>query len=163
MRPLRGGWADDGAAIAVVVKFQAGLPLADMKARLVLNRLSGKARNPVDQPAGPRTTSKRSKRLTSFTVFLTTEADAAELRGLADVEGVEEIRLEAIAEPGESGEAGIARREARAVAAAPVQQSEDLALVAAPFKVPEAASEPRSAAAAVAHAGKACRRKSEDR
>ena len=37
-------WLDKGAKTAVVVTFQANLPLADMKARLVLNRLSTKAR-----------------------------------------------------------------------------------------------------------------------
>ena len=87
-------WLEQSAAIALVVIFQPNLPLADMKARLVLNRLSSKARilstaPPVEQLDDIETLSK-------FTVFLTSEADAAELHALADVEGVAEIRLEAI-------------------------------------------------------------------
>ncbi len=114
---------EEGAAIAVVVSFQPGLPLADMKARLVLNRLSGKARILSTSP--PVEQLEEIEALTRFTVFLTTEADAEELRGLADVEGVEDIRLEAIGGPGESGEAGLARErlERRLERSPPFQRS----------------------------------------
>ena len=78
--------------LAVVVTFQANLPLADMKARLVLNRLSTKARILSTDP--PVEQLEEIETLTSFTVVLTTETDSAELRSLADVEGVEEIRFE---------------------------------------------------------------------
>jgi two-component system, chemotaxis family, sensor kinase CheA len=87
-------WIDEGQAIAVVVIFQANLPLADMKARLVLNRLSSKARILSTNP--PVEQLDEIEMLTSFTINLTTLADAAELRSLADVEGVDAIRLEKI-------------------------------------------------------------------
>ncbi len=87
-------WLDEGAGIAVVVKFQANLPLADMKARLVLNRLSSKARIISTDP--PVEQLDEIETLSSFTVRLSTEVDHAELRSLADVEGVVEIRLEPI-------------------------------------------------------------------
>jgi two-component system, chemotaxis family, sensor kinase CheA len=84
-------WLDEGAAITVVVTFQANLPLVDMKARLVLNRLSSKARILSTKP--PIEQLDETEALSSFTIFLTTEADEAELRSLADVEGVDEIRF----------------------------------------------------------------------
>jgi two-component system, chemotaxis family, sensor kinase CheA len=80
------------AAIAMIVVFEPNLPLADMKARLVLNRLSAKARILSTNPAVERLDDVDP--LTQFTVYLTADCDADELRALADVEGVVEIRLE---------------------------------------------------------------------
>ena len=81
----------------MTVIFEPNLPLADMKARLVLNRLSTKARILCDRPA--RGAARRGRSLTRFTVFLATDCDADELRGLADVEGVAEVRLESASTP----------------------------------------------------------------
>ncbi len=126
VRPAVQSWPDLGAAFAVVVIFQSGLPLADMKARLVLNRLSAKAR--IHSTSPPVEQLDEIETLRSFTVFLTTEAEAAELRSLADVEGVEEIRLEPMAGTDSRGAAGQASKEARAGARAlpePESRSDD--------------------------------------
>ena len=72
--------------------FQPNLPLADMKARLVLNRLSTRARILSTDP--PVEQLDEIEPLTRFTVYLTAEANVDELRSLADVEGVAEIRIE---------------------------------------------------------------------
>ena len=76
----------------MVVIFQPNLPLADMKARLVLNRLSTKARILSTDPPVERL--DEIDPLTRFTVYLTADANADELRSLADVEGVAEIQIE---------------------------------------------------------------------
>ena len=83
---------DEPGGIVLVVIFQPNLPLADMKARLVLNRLSTKVRVLSTDPPVERL--DEADPLTKFTIFLTTECDPDELRGLADVEGVTEIQIE---------------------------------------------------------------------
>ena len=77
---------------ALIVIFQPNLPLADMKARLVLNRLSTRARILSTDP--PLERLDEIDHLTKFTVYLTAEANTDELRSLADVEGVAEIEIE---------------------------------------------------------------------
>jgi two-component system, chemotaxis family, sensor kinase CheA len=84
-------FADPGG-IALVIIFEPNLPLADMKARLVLNRLSARVRVVSTDPPVERL--DETEPLGRFTVFLTTDCDPAELRSLADVEGVTEIHLE---------------------------------------------------------------------
>ncbi len=64
-----------------------------MKARLVLNRLSTKARILSSDPSVEQLDVVEN--LSQLTVCLVTESDLGELRGLADVEGVAEIRLAA--------------------------------------------------------------------
>jgi two-component system, chemotaxis family, sensor kinase CheA len=81
--------------MALIVIFEANLPLADMKARLVLNRLSAKVRVLSTDP--PMERLDETDPLTRFTIFLTTDCDPDELRGLADVEGVTAIRIEPLA------------------------------------------------------------------
>ena len=83
---------EEPGGIALIVIFQPNLPLADMKARLVLNRLSTKARILSTEPPVERL--DEIDPLTRFTVYLTAEANADELRSLADVEGVAEIQIE---------------------------------------------------------------------
>ena len=78
--------------VVLTVIFEPNLPLADMKARLVLNRLSAKARILSTDPPAERLDDVDP--LTKFTVHLTAESDQDELRALADVEGVAEIRFE---------------------------------------------------------------------
>ena len=84
----------ESGGIALVVIFQPNLPLADMKARLVLNRLSTKARILSTDPLVERL--DEIDPLIRFTVYLTADANADELRSLADVEGVAEIQIEAL-------------------------------------------------------------------
>jgi two-component system chemotaxis sensor kinase CheA len=76
------------------VIFRPNLPLADMKARLVFNRLSTRANilstdPPVEQLDDIET-------LTRFTIYLTSDATHGELRSLADVEGVAETWIEPV-------------------------------------------------------------------
>jgi two-component system chemotaxis sensor kinase CheA len=63
-----------------------------MKARLILNRLTTKARILSTDPPVERLDDV--DQLTTFTVHLIAEANAGELRSLADVEGVAEIQIE---------------------------------------------------------------------
>jgi len=76
----------------LVVVFQPNLPLADMKARLVLNRLSAKAHILSTDPSAERLDEVES--LLQFTIHLTSECGADELRALADVEGVTEVQVQ---------------------------------------------------------------------
>ena len=78
--------------ISVKVIFEPNLPLPDMKARLVLNRLASRGRVLETQPSAEQLDVVES--LTEFTVWLTSECDPEELRALADVDGVARIRIE---------------------------------------------------------------------
>jgi two-component system chemotaxis sensor kinase CheA len=93
-----GPWLDESAGLALTVTFEPNLPLADMKARLVVNRLSSKARVHSTNP--PVEGLDEIESLTTFTVFLSTEANSDELRSLADVEGVSSVRVEPMAHSG---------------------------------------------------------------
>ena len=95
--PTKAGLFDEPGVLVLTVSFQPKLPLADMKARLVLNRLSTKVRVLSTDPPVERLDETDS--LASFTIFLTTECNPDELRGLADVEGVTEIRIEPFPTP----------------------------------------------------------------
>jgi two-component system chemotaxis sensor kinase CheA len=90
--------------LTLVVVFQPELPLADMKARLILNRLSARARVLSTDPAVERLEEVES--LAKFTIHLASECGAEELRALADVEGVAEILTEP-AQTAKAVEAGI--------------------------------------------------------
>ena len=83
--------------IALTVVFEADLPLADMKARLVLNRVSSRARVLAHRPA--RGTTRRGRPAVAVHVFLVADCDPEELRALADVEGVAEVRIEPGGQP----------------------------------------------------------------
>ena len=78
--------------IGVTVVFEPNLPLPDMKARLVLNRLAARGRVLETYPPADQLDEVES--LPEFTVFLAAECDPEELRGLADVDGVARIRIE---------------------------------------------------------------------
>ncbi len=69
---------EEPGGIALIVIFEPNLPLADMKARLVLNRLSSKARILSTDPPAERL--DEVDPLTRFTVYLTADCDADELR-----------------------------------------------------------------------------------
>jgi two-component system chemotaxis sensor kinase CheA len=83
---------DDSGKLTLVVVFQPKLPLADMKARLVLNRLSTRARIHSTDPPAERL--EEAESLTQFSITLTSECAADELRALADVEGVAAIHIQ---------------------------------------------------------------------
>ncbi len=83
---------DESGRVTVTVVFESNLPLADMKARLVLNRLSSRARVISTDP--PVEKLDEVDPLSRFTVVLAADAAADELRALADVEGVAEIRVQ---------------------------------------------------------------------
>jgi two-component system chemotaxis sensor kinase CheA len=83
----------DPESVRVSVKFQTGLAWADMKAKLVLNRLSGRARILATDPTAEAL--EGIDKLTDFTVWLIPECDQETLRSLADVEGVTRITIDA--------------------------------------------------------------------
>jgi two-component system chemotaxis sensor kinase CheA len=107
---------EEPGRITLVVIFEPNLPLADMKARLVVNRLSAKARILSTDPTSEQLDLVDT--LTQFTVYLSTECDADELRSLADVEGVAEIRIEPTSSTDQRG------TEARVVGQSEVKQSQ---------------------------------------
>ncbi len=88
------GSLPESGGIMLAVIFEPNLPLADMKARLVLNRLSTRARVVSTDPPVERL--DEIDPLTQFTVYLTGEASIDELRNLADIEGVAEIQVERV-------------------------------------------------------------------
>ena len=88
----------ESGKISLTVFFQPHLPLADMKARLVLNRLSTRARILSTVPSVEQL--DEVDPLTKFTVYLSGDANVDDLRSLADVEGVAEIQIEP--SPGDS-------------------------------------------------------------
>jgi two-component system, chemotaxis family, sensor kinase CheA len=82
---------DVSGKLTLVVVFQPNLPLADMKARLVLNRLSARASILSTDPPVERLDDVES--LTQFSIALTSECALDELRALADVEGVTTVHI----------------------------------------------------------------------
>ncbi|HZW31455.1 MAG TPA: Hpt domain-containing protein, partial [Isosphaeraceae bacterium] len=86
------GLFEEPGTIALTVAFEPNLPLADMKARLVLNRLASKARVLGTEPPAERL--DEVDPLAQFTIFLVAECEPDELFALADVEGVAEVRIE---------------------------------------------------------------------
>jgi two-component system chemotaxis sensor kinase CheA len=83
---------EEPSSIAVTVVFEPNLPLADMKARLVLNRLSSRGRVLATDPPTERL--DEVDPLLRFTVFLVADCGMEELRALADVEGVAQVRIQ---------------------------------------------------------------------
>ena len=81
--------------VAVTVVFEPHLPLPDMKARLVLNRLGARGRVLKTHPPADQLDEVES--LSEFTVWLAAECEPDELRVLADVDGVARIRIEPVA------------------------------------------------------------------
>ena len=82
----------------MTVVFEANLPLADMKARLVLNRLSSRGRVVSTDPPTERL--DEVDPLSRFTVVLAADCGMEELRALADVEGVAQVRIQSADPPG---------------------------------------------------------------
>jgi two-component system chemotaxis sensor kinase CheA len=90
---VQGQFGEPGI-LALSVIFEPNLPLADMKARLVLNRLSTRARILATEPPVERLDDVES--LPSFKVHLTADCETHELRALADVAGVTNILVESV-------------------------------------------------------------------
>jgi two-component system chemotaxis sensor kinase CheA len=100
------GLFEQPGKIVLTVIFERNLPLADMKARLVLNRLSSKARVLSTDPPIERL--DEIDPLTRFSVTMVSDSAPAELRALADVEGVAQVLVElpaAASEPAPHGKA----------------------------------------------------------
>ena len=91
-------WLEESAGLGLIVTFEPNLPLVDMKARLVLNRVSSKAR--IHSTVPPVDGLENIESLTTLTIYLSTDVDIDELRKLADVEGVTAVRVEPIARSG---------------------------------------------------------------
>ncbi len=83
--------AGQAGVVGVTVWFEADLAWPDMKARLVLTRLSGKGRVLATVPPIDRLDETESLR--RFTVWLAAEGDIDELHALADVDGVSGIEV----------------------------------------------------------------------
>ena len=99
----------EAGGLRLTVVFDPGLPWADMKAKLVLNRLATRARILASDPKADQI--EGVENLQNFTVWLIPECDVAELRTQADVDGVvaifieEEAAADIPSEPAESPQA----------------------------------------------------------
>ncbi len=82
---------DSPGIVTLTVLFEPNLTWPDMKAKLVLNRLSAKARVISTDP--PIEKLEELETLTEFTIRLSAECDIDELHALADVDGVSEVRI----------------------------------------------------------------------
>ena len=106
---------DEPGRIAVTVVFEPDLPLADMKARLVLNRLSSRGRVLATDPPAEKLDEVESA--VAVHGLAGGRCDIDELRALADVEGVAEVRDRAVA----GRDRGRRRSPVRARSAEPVR------------------------------------------
>jgi two-component system chemotaxis sensor kinase CheA len=94
------GWPEgvapipEGPCLLLTVVLAANLPWPDMKAKLVLNRLASKARVLATDPPAEQLETVES--LTLFRLWLTADCDTEELVALADVEGVDEVRVASV-------------------------------------------------------------------
>jgi two-component system chemotaxis sensor kinase CheA len=79
-------------AVCLTLQFEPDLAWADMKAKLVLTRLSAKARILATEPPAERLEEVES--LKTLIVWLAAECDLDELYELANVDGVTEIQFE---------------------------------------------------------------------
>lgn len=86
------GLPDLGAGVRVNVAFEAGLQLADLKARLIISRLSVLGEVRSTRPTADEL--EGIEELAQFEVVLETERDAEQIRAAADVDGVHSIELD---------------------------------------------------------------------
>jgi two-component system chemotaxis sensor kinase CheA len=77
--------------VAVRVTFEPNIPWPDMKARLVLNRLSARGRVVATEPAVEKLDEVEALR--QFTVWLESDGAVDEFQSLADVDGVSAIDI----------------------------------------------------------------------
>jgi two-component system chemotaxis sensor kinase CheA len=75
--------------VHLAIAFEPDLPWPDMKAKLILNRLAAKARILRTEPGAAEL--ETVERLATLHVWLASDCDPGELRGLANVDGVREI------------------------------------------------------------------------
>ncbi|WP_169979364.1 chemotaxis protein CheA [Tautonia rosea] len=83
--------AEQPEGLAVKVVFVPTLQWRDMKARLILNRLSSRVRVLGSDPPADRLDEVESR--STFTAWVDADADRDELRSLADVDGVAAIQF----------------------------------------------------------------------
>jgi two-component system chemotaxis sensor kinase CheA len=108
---LPDGWPEGvapiegGACLLLTVVLAANLPWPDMKAKLVLNRLASKARVLATDPPAEQLETVES--LTIFRLWLSADCDPEELVALADVEGVDEVRVTSVQEGGDPAAAEV--------------------------------------------------------
>ncbi|MDG3008242.1 chemotaxis protein CheA [Paludisphaera mucosa] len=87
--------ADDvQGTVRLVVEFEPGLQLADMKARLVVERLGARGRITVTDP--PLEKLDEVESLARITIWMTTSGDLEGLRTLADVDGVLRVTVDPV-------------------------------------------------------------------
>jgi two-component system chemotaxis sensor kinase CheA len=96
--PAAGLGSGQAEPLRLIVVFEPNLQWADMKAKLVLNRLAAKSRILATEP--PTEHLEEVEHLTEFVIWLATESDFGELHALANVDGVSEIRIESAPWPG---------------------------------------------------------------
>ncbi|WP_337174098.1 chemotaxis protein CheW [Paludisphaera sp.] len=83
---------DARGAARVVVRFEPGLQLADMKARLVAERLASKGRVVASDP--PLDRLDEAERIETFVVWVADAEDVDALRSLANVDGAESVTID---------------------------------------------------------------------
>jgi two-component system chemotaxis sensor kinase CheA len=81
----------EAGKLGLTVIFEPGLHPADMKAKLVVNRLASRARIVATEPAAEQLEGAES--LSRLTVWMVADCGFEELRALADVAGVADVQL----------------------------------------------------------------------
>lgn len=125
---------DGEGGVWVTVEFEPNLPLADLKARLVATRLSGRGRVTATRP--PLDQLEKFDPLERFSVRLAGVDNPESLRASADVDGVANIVIKLPAAP-ETGERG-------ASAPRPGQTSEEDGGLTPPAHPPDEAPKPQT-------------------
>ena len=81
-------------SLCLTLRFEPKLPWPDMKAKLVLNRLAAKGRILATDP--PVDHLEEIETLHQFRIWLEADGDIDDLRALADVDGVAEVKAELV-------------------------------------------------------------------
>ncbi len=89
--PLAQLEAEDDSSVRMSIRFRAGLQLADLKARLIVTRLSGLGEVKSTRPDLDRLEDPEA--IDEFEVRIQTDESLDELRAAADVDGVEAIEF----------------------------------------------------------------------
>ena len=90
--PAEDDRSDDSRGMAITIRFEQSLRWRDMKARLILNRLSSRVQVRGSDPPSSRL--EEVEHRADFVVWVESEADRDALRDLANVDGVASLRFD---------------------------------------------------------------------
>ncbi|MEW4567322.1 chemotaxis protein CheA [Tautonia sp. JC769] len=135
--------------LAVTVVFVPTLQWRDMKARLILNRLSSRVRVLGSDPPADRLDEVEGRE--TFTAWVEADADREELRSLADVDGVAAIRFGSDGDSDSGPSAAEIAGPSDQPAPAAQAEAEPAAAEEAPAPIPERGEAPEPSVAVLAN------------